>query len=380
MFSFIRSLPAAFIIITVLSSHAQQQFIHTASKSNNSCNGDCSIMDVAQLNNNPEAIIWVTPVIEKGLNLNPHPIGVYYFQDQWRIMNLDSRPIPPDAKFKVEYVATADEIHFQYSITPENIRKDGSAIIDHPALNNNPTVKFSSIASWNPQLNRAITNRDSITIQFNTATGKWHISNINKKPLFARVTYNMMISGKGATINNAVQVPELTIAPAGNSTTGEVMQMYMTIWSNGVKLPGENIVTGHLDQIEILDFTMSASLLSSTSQVGRPGKKIYEPVTIKKNTGLNPTVQLLHAFINNEVITATIDIYSVSSGTSSTGQMGLNYSIKLTGARIVGFKQIKELEPVGQNHERYCDEIKITFTRIEYIKGNVIAVDDHEPR
>ena len=95
----VKSLIAAFIIITVLSSHAQQQFTHIATKANNSCNGDCTVMDIAALNNNPRAIVWATPVIEKGVNLNPHPIGLYYFQNQWRIMNLDQRPIPVNSTF-----------------------------------------------------------------------------------------------------------------------------------------------------------------------------------------------------------------------------------------------------------------------------------------
>jgi Type VI secretion system effector, Hcp len=379
LFKHLRSILPVFIALTALSSHAQQSLTYVATKGNNSCNGDCTILDIPQLNNNPDAIIWVTPIIEKGLNLNPHPIGAYYFQNQWRIFNLDQRPIPVDTRFKVEYVTSPDPDHFRYSITPEDIRRDGSAIIDHPALNNNPTVQFSSFLSWNPDLQRGTTNRDSITMQFNTATGKWHVSNINKKPLFARVTYNIVVSSRGTAnntpvINNLVQINELVIAPASPTVSGPVTQMYMTVWADGIKLPGESIIIAHQQQIELVDFQMGASNLSSSGLLSLSGKKAYEPITIKKRTGLPATIPLFNAFIKNQDVTATIEVFSLSS----VGIAGFNYSIKLSGARIVSFKQIQEKEAPGQNNKQdgYFDEIKILFTKIEFIKDGVSVVDN----
>ena len=66
------------IIWIVLSSHGQKQFTLTATKANNYCNGNCTTLDVPELNNNPAAIIWATPILEDGRNINTHPIGVYY--------------------------------------------------------------------------------------------------------------------------------------------------------------------------------------------------------------------------------------------------------------------------------------------------------------
>ena len=185
----------SFVLIAV-SSQAQQQFIHTAAKENISCNYDCTILDVAELNNNPGAIIFVTPILEKEQNLNPHPIGVYYFKNQWSIINLDGKAIPAGAMFTVEYVARPDESHFQYLITRENLQGDGSSFIDHPSLNNNPNAQFRFFPSWVPELQGATANRDEVSIQFNADGGKWYFSNINKKPLFPRVAYNIIISNE----------------------------------------------------------------------------------------------------------------------------------------------------------------------------------------
>ncbi len=195
----------ALLILIVSGSHAQQQFTHTTTKANISCNYDCTFLDVPELNNNPAAIILVTPILENGLNVNPHPIGVYYFKNQWSIINLDQKPIPAGSKFTVNYVINPDPNHFKYSITTENLQKDGSAFIDHPALNNKPNAQFRFFLNWNPEIQRGITNREEINIQFNLGAGRWSISNINKKPLFARVAYNIIISNEGNTVADPVQ-------------------------------------------------------------------------------------------------------------------------------------------------------------------------------
>ncbi len=182
----------ALLLLIALSSSAQQQFIHTATKANNSCNGDCTQLDNPDLNNNPDAILFVTPVLEGGVNLNPHLIGVYYFGKKWNIFNLDQKALPEGSKFNVQYSAKPDATHFKYSITNENIRKDGSAYIDHAALANKPTIKFHLFPSWIP-VDGGATNRYEIKTQFDPAAGKWFISNINERYLYARVAYNIII-------------------------------------------------------------------------------------------------------------------------------------------------------------------------------------------
>jgi microsomal dipeptidase-like Zn-dependent dipeptidase len=188
------------IIWIALSSHAQEQFTHTVTKQNISCNYDCTILDVPELNNNPEAIIWVTPILEKGVNLNPHPIGVYYFGKKWNIFNLDQKVLPEGSKFNVQYFAKPDSTHFKYSITNENIRKDGSSYIDHPALANKPTVQFLLFPSWMP-VDGGTTNRYEIKVQYDSVAGKWVIRNINERYLYARVAYNIIISNQGNTVS-----------------------------------------------------------------------------------------------------------------------------------------------------------------------------------
>src|SRR5688572_13193687 len=107
------------IIFLTLTGFGQKKVTHVASKENNSCNGDCTLLNIPELDGNPSAIIWVTPLAESGVNANPHLIGVYYFKKKWSIFNLDQKPIPPGSKFTVEYVTSPDDMHFQYVLSEE---------------------------------------------------------------------------------------------------------------------------------------------------------------------------------------------------------------------------------------------------------------------
>jgi hypothetical protein len=128
-----------------------------------------------------------------GINLNPHPIGVFYFQKKWNIFNLDQRVIPENAKFNVTYFTRPDAYHFLYTIKQEDIQRDGAALIDHLALNGNPGAQVQFLNSWGYEAGVPVSNRDEVNFQYNAAAGKWEIVNINKKSLFAQVAYNIII-------------------------------------------------------------------------------------------------------------------------------------------------------------------------------------------
>lgn len=217
-FAQVKLFAGAFMIFISINSSAQKQFTHTATKANNYCNANCTLLDIPDLNNNPAAIIFATPLLENGLNLNPHPIGIYYFKGKWSIFNLDQQPISEGAKFNVEYVAKPDSTHFQYLITKENLQKDGSAVIDHRPINN-PNTQLRFIPCWAPEFHIATVNRDEVSLQFNKETSKWYISNINKKPLFERVGYNIIASERSSSSYSAVQINELNVVPISNLST-----------------------------------------------------------------------------------------------------------------------------------------------------------------
>ena len=375
------------IVLITVSSHAQQQFTHTASKENIVCNYDCTLLDVPGLNNNPEAILLVTSISGKGQALTPHLTGVYYFKNRWHIFTLDGKPIPIGLTFNVEYVASPDKNHFQYAIRRGNIQKDGTAFIDHPALNNNPTAKFNSLLSWNPETGGAVTNKNEATVQYNTDAGKWFVGNINKNSLFPRVVYNIIIADGGNAktspgTSNAAQIKEVTVSPNPAAVAGTIANMYMTVWADGIKLPGDKMGSAHSDQTQIFGLEMGAtSPTTLTSGQLSSGKRIYEPITIKFHSGWPVAIPLLNAFVNSQNMAFTLDAFSnEANNASASGLLKLNYSIKLSGARIISFKQSYEeanLHIGTGAYKKVYDEIKIMFAKIEYANsGGATAADN----
>ena len=366
-FQHFKSFFQALLILTTLSSFAQQQFIHTANRANNAGNGDATWLDIPELNNNPSAILFVTPELVDGINLNSHPIGVYYFQKKWNIFNLDQRTITENSRFNVTYFTSPDKDHFLYTIKQEDIQREGAALINHPALNSNPNAQVRFLNSWGPEIGLTVSNRDEVVMQYNADAGKWAVTNINKKPLFAGVTYNIAVSSGGnANSNTGNTNPVNNLKTTGNSTSGPIISINMTAWANGIQVPGGNNVK-YPGTNEIIDFSMGANTPYDIATGRTSSNKVYEPITIKTGMGFPATIPLFNAFAKNQNMEFTFETFSVP--TSGSGAALLNYTIKLTGARIVSFKQSFDSES-GLNSKKY-DEIKISFSQIEFIKDGV---------
>jgi type VI secretion system Hcp family effector len=361
------------ITLSAFSGNSQNQFTHIASKENRSGNGDGTMLDIPQLNGNPKAIIFVT---QKEQGLNPHPIGVYYFKGRWSIMNLDQAGIPAGSEFEVKYFIDPDKDHFQYLIKKENLRqKDGSAFIDHPALNNHPDAQFSVFHSWVPEA-KEYGNRQEVQVQYDPGADKWVLSivsnMVNKSlPVYSAYNINITSAGKSNTKPTTTNPPNTNTTntnPAnttttGPSNTGTIVEMFMTVWADGVKLPGESDRKDHLDKIEIVDYSMGVNTAREAGSGMSTGRVQYDPIMIKKFTGGAATIPYFKAFSKPQSLVVIIETYTTAQ---ATGQTMLNYTIKLTGAKIAGFSQVRESISLG-----FFDIIKIVFQKIEFIKDGV---------
>ena len=181
-----------FSFLNISFGHAQQKFTITSSRANNYCNTTCTRFDVPDLNDNPNAIIFITQVEVNGVNLNQHPICAYYISKQWSVVNIDYTTMPPGSQFSVEYYSKPDENHFVHVVTAENLVKKIS-YIDHAGLNNNPGAQFTFFQNWAPSLRGGSMNRYEIKIQFDSVARKWYLFNINGRQLEYPLAYNINI-------------------------------------------------------------------------------------------------------------------------------------------------------------------------------------------
>ncbi len=380
-----RSLLAICMII-VLSSFGQQPFTHTASRENISCNYDCTVLDIAELNDNPSALLFLKSSTEPGGKPNPHPVGFYYFKSKWHIINLDQKAVLAGTIFQVEYVAKADPAHFQYEFTKTDIQRDGSAWIDHPALNNNPTARFTTSPSWIPEKG-AFANREEAVVRYDTSRGRWSVSNLNKKPLFDRINYNISIEAAGSKTASPPIVTDKISLPIGevvvpanpnpanpNAISGDIIVMLMTASVGNTKLPGDSKMPAFPDHTELWGLEMGTNNLSAR-------KNTYEPITIRLHSGTAMMIQLLNAYINKQSMSFQIDALTVNG---NVGKNVVNYTIKLTGATISSYRQVFLMDPSqgggtgkATSITKTYDEIKVTFTQIQYTNSTGSTATDN---
>ncbi len=199
------------LVLTMLISQysfAQQQFTITSNRNNNYCNGTCTLFDNPDLNGNPTAVIFITPVEVNGINLDPHPICAYYNGKQWSVKNIDDATIPPGAQFDVQYYSKPDDKHFVHVVTKENLVKNNS-YIDNPGFNGNPNAQFQYFQNAAPNVRGGLINKAEIKFQYDEAAGKWYMTNSKGNTLDYATGYNISVSS-GINTNKLIGKDILT--------------------------------------------------------------------------------------------------------------------------------------------------------------------------
>jgi len=189
---------ARIVLLIALSasvSYAQQQFTHTVTAANRNCNSVCSVFDIPELNNNPAAVVFITP-IGNARGLNPHPIGAYYmYLKKWSVFNLDGVSIAEGAKYKVEYYVNSGPDRFVYTV-PRQVHLSDIPYIDREGLNGNPNARLRVFPTSSPT-HGALYNRDDVKVEYDSGVGKWFIANVNGKPVPWESVYNVFLSPGG---------------------------------------------------------------------------------------------------------------------------------------------------------------------------------------
>lgn len=359
------------LIALAVNSKAQQEYTLTTSAAN--IISAKALIDLPDLSGNINAIIIATP-LGNTKTMNPHPTGAWYYSGKWNIFNCDFAPMPVGLTYKVQYFLNPGANQFLHLITQENLGAEGS-YIDNPAINNKPNAQLSIFPNHSPNTHAGTwLNPNEAKAAYSTSSGKWYITNINGQPILKGCAYNIVVNNIGNinTPKTSTVIPGLVVSTSNSNTvTGSVSPMYMTAWADKQKLPGDNSNIKYPDATELHSFNFSVS----RPAVARSGTKNYEPITIKIVTGVPITIPFFDAFVKKKDMDFTIDAFT----NSTTGRSELNYTIKLSGASIISFRQTSEEKEVNsinlKSGIKYFDEIKIIFTKIEFIKDNVTVED-----
>jgi len=350
----------AFIMLLAVSSPAQKQFTVTSSKANNYCNGTCTLFDNPDLNGNPTAVIFVTPVNVNGVNLNPHPICAYYNGKQWSVSNVDNSTMPVGSQFNVQYYTTEDDRNFVHIVTKENLVKNNS-YIDHAGLNGNGQAKFHFFQNVSPNIRGGYINKEDVKFQYDEMTGKWFVNSVSGKPLDMATGYNISISSEV----NPITTPPVNTTPfvPGAKVDNSDQRVFMTVLG---KIQGQFTGENNTSRMEISGFEMEVTSPRDLASGQSSGKRLHFPIVFEKAMGPS-SIQFFKAVATNEVLTTIVfEIYKPSAG----GANILDYKITLTNAAVSGYKQF-----FSEGQKGFVDSIKVVAQKFDLTMGNLNASD-----
>ena len=369
---FLRQKMLLFALITTTALRASSQKIVTiiSSKENNYCNGTCTLLNIPELSNNPNAIIMVTPIAE-----GSHPIAAYYIKLkkdtlQWSILNLDNAVMQSGTQFRVQYYTQPDTTHFVHIVTRDNLKKQGS-YIDHEGLNNNPNAQIQFFQNLAPAIRGGIANNYDLKIQYDTDAGKWYMFNNNTQPLGYATAYNIAFSPgtySSPKFDTAVtSVSSNAVKASKNIGPGQSIWITVTGAKQGL-FKGESSGKVLGNRIMLTSFEMEVTSGSDILSGLSTGKKNYTPILIQKTIG--PTsLQFLQALISNENLTkVTIEVLDANNKPA--------YTIILINAHVNSCKH-----SFTNGKDEPIDLIKLTFQKIEfdYSSPAIQVLDDWNP-
>lgn len=117
------------LLIGMVSMAQDKIYVHTATSAN--IDGNLTIIDHPDLNNNPNApIVYVNRL---GSTYNNNVSGLYYFNGKWSIYNESGAPMVEGAEFNI-YIASDPNDVFTHIATAANTNNHVTTM-DHPSLN-----------------------------------------------------------------------------------------------------------------------------------------------------------------------------------------------------------------------------------------------------
>jgi hypothetical protein len=162
-------------------------FTHIATALNSA--GDWTDLDNSTTNNNPSAVVYVTP------NWNPggsggtydnHPIGVWYHSSKWAIFNQDLTAIPTGASFNVMVLSTGTGQAFVHVATASNSAGNYTDISNR-ITNSHPDAIVFVTPNWNIT---GVYNNHPIGVWYHGT--QWSIFNQDGAAVSTRAAFNVL--------------------------------------------------------------------------------------------------------------------------------------------------------------------------------------------
>jgi hypothetical protein len=152
-----------------------------------------TLIDSALCNNNPRAILTVTPNVgtRGGVQsvTSPHNIGVFYTNGKWAIFNQDRAPMAVNAAYSV-YVDTSRGATVVANAS--NIVTSYVYVSNVPALGGgNKNVRIIVTPNWSPVGGPNVYNNHAVGVWFDSARRQWAVYNEDLAPMPVGAAFNL---------------------------------------------------------------------------------------------------------------------------------------------------------------------------------------------
>jgi microsomal dipeptidase-like Zn-dependent dipeptidase len=158
-------------------------------------------------------------------------------------------PMPANLTFNLTW-KNADANAYVHKVV------NGNIILDHPAINHNPSANFYAAQVWNPGGTGGVYNTADITLIYNKQVSKWEIKNQNGTLPAEGSAYNILIiSANGGKENQ----------PTINSVATETRIDYPGTNNNSTRYPNTNEVndlTGIIKALNEVNLSFEGSFLN----------------------------------------------------------------------------------------------------------------------
>jgi hypothetical protein len=176
--------------------YAADAYTHIATAANST--GDYTILDSPYFNNDPNALVWVTPNWNpggKGGVYNNHNIGVWYNNalGRWAIFNQDGSPIPHGAAFNVTYNSGPfAPYYYVHTATVSNSMSDYT-VLDDSLINGANGHLLMVTPNWNPGGVGGVYLDHPIGVWYNSALKRYAVFNQDGSPMPRGASFNVWV-------------------------------------------------------------------------------------------------------------------------------------------------------------------------------------------
>jgi hypothetical protein len=182
---------------------AGPRFPHQANAAN--IDGNSTRIDHFDANDNPNALIFVTPVVvgfgPEGVR-NSHFLGVRYEGNRWYIYNQDEAPMPAGALFSVHVHPRPESGEFLpatfllHRAAGANI-SDNRTILDHWHLNGRSDLSPQLTSNRSPGGEEGIDSNLPVGFDYDQQLGRWLIVNMDGTPMRSGAAFNVAVPSSG---------------------------------------------------------------------------------------------------------------------------------------------------------------------------------------